>query len=57
MTTKPKNYYSIVTIYGAGSMNKKFRQKIAKWLRTTADNLIKDGDKYTTGRFTARMMK
>ncbi len=44
-------------IITTANMPKAFRVKIAKFIRKTANNLVKEGDNYTTGRFTARMME
>lgn len=53
MKTKSKTA-SVVTINEPGSMSKKGRKQIADWLRRTACDLERLGEKYTTGRFTAR---
>lgn len=55
--SKTKDYHAMVTIYDAGSISKALRKKIAKWLKKTADNLVREGDDYTRGRFVARFMK
>lgn len=52
-TTKEKSA-AIVTIHAPGKMTKRGRKNIATWLRRHALMLLKDGDKYTEGRFTGR---
>jgi hypothetical protein len=42
-----------LAIQSPGKMTKRGRRDIAKWLRHHADCLIKYGDEYTEGRFTA----
>lgn len=43
-----------LTIAAPGKMTKKGRSDIAVWLMRQARNLVKDGELYTNGRFTAR---
>lgn len=55
---KPKREQSaaIITIKSPGKMTKRSRRDIAQWLKRHADMLLKDGDKYTDGRFTGRFI-
>lgn len=53
MKTKTKTA-AVVTINSPGNMHAKGRRDIARWLIRTAEDLIKLGKEYTTGRFTAR---
>ena len=43
-----------LAIQKPGAMTKRGRRDIANWLRSHAAMLMKDGDKYTEGRFTGR---
>lgn len=47
---------AVITIKAPGKMSKKGRREIAAWLRRHASMLVKDGDKYTDGRFTGRYL-
>ena len=42
-----------MSIQGPGTMTTQSRRDVARWLRSRADHLLKQGSKYTTGRFTA----
>jgi hypothetical protein len=53
MQSKEKSA-AIITLKAPGKMSKKGRKDIAAWLRRHALMLVKDGDKYTDGRFTGR---
>jgi triphosphoribosyl-dephospho-CoA synthetase len=47
----------VLTIFDAGKMTKKGRRDIAKWLRQHAEDLLSDGDNYSSlfrGRFQYR---
>jgi triphosphoribosyl-dephospho-CoA synthetase len=48
---------AVLTIFDAGKMTKKGRRDIAKWLRQHAEDLLSDGDNYSSlfrGRFQYR---
>ena len=45
---------AVVTIHRPGEMSPRGRRRIAAWLRRTAETLVKDGDKLSPTRFTAR---
>lgn len=47
---------AIITIISPGKMTKRGRKDIAAWLQRHAKMLVKDGDKYTEGRFIGRFM-
>lgn len=51
-TGKTKRAASIV-IHAPGKMTKRGRADIAAWLRRQATHLLRNGDQYTEGRFTA----
>jgi hypothetical protein len=51
-----KKSAAIVTINAPGKMTKTGRKAIADWLRRTATDLYKLGDRYTETRFTARYL-
>ena len=46
-----KKTAATLTIHGPGRMSKAGRRDIANWLRRHASMLVKEGDKYTEGRF------
>ncbi len=53
---KPKMQYKVAataTVHRAADMTKAGRKAIASWLRKQAQNLLRDGGKYSA-RFTAR---
>lgn len=54
----PKGLQSaaILTIKEPGKFHAKGRQRLAKWLRDQAAMLVREGENYTTGRFTARYL-
>lgn len=57
MSTKKKKVnkaVAITTLRAPGKMSPELRKSIAEWMRAQAKDLVKQGDKYTTGRFTAR---
>ncbi len=47
---------AILTMRSPGKMTKRGRRDIAAWLRRHAAMLLRDGDKYTEGRFIGRYM-
>lgn len=55
---KPKKFKTAatLTIHGPGRMSKQGRGYIVRWLRKKADDLSKDGHRYTDGRFRARYL-
>ena len=53
---KPDKSVAIITIKSPGKMTKRGRKDIAEWLRRHAAHLLKEGDKYTDGRFTGRFI-
>lgn len=56
MASTPNVAHATLTIHDAGTMTKRERAEIIKWLRHCATSLNKDGHKYAK-RFTARYMK
>ena len=59
MAKKPKRRdksAAVITIKSPSRMTKRGRKDIADWLRRHATMLVKDGDKYTNGRFTGRFI-
>lgn len=56
ITRKKLKSAAVVTIHGAPAMTPRGRLQIATWLRRQASILLKDGKKYTPGRFTARYL-
>ena len=53
-TAKRPTAAAVVTIHGAGRMTPEGRKAIAAWLREHAKALLKDGARYTEGRYTGR---
>jgi hypothetical protein len=53
--TKEKSA-AVISIFAASEMTPKGRREIAAWLRRHADMLVKEGKKYTSGRFTGRYL-
>lgn len=47
---------AVLTIFAPGKMTPKGRKDVAEWLRLSAKNLVKYGDKFDTTRFTARYL-
>lgn len=57
MKKRPKQKSAaVVSIFGASRMTAQGRRRIAAWLRRHAAMLVKDGPKYTHGRFTGRYL-
>lgn len=56
MSAKKEKSAAILTIKEPGLMSARGRRTIAEWLRRQAKMLVKDGDRYTEGRFTARYL-
>ena len=55
--TRSMKSAACLTIKRPGDMTKQGRADIAKWLRSQATRLVRDGTKYNaTGSFTARYM-
>ena len=50
---KKSRQVASLAIRGPGKMLARERKDIAAWLRKTADDLLRSGDGYTEGRFTA----
>ena len=46
-----------LTVNGIGDMDIDSRKRIADWLTKVANEIRKNGDEYTTKRFTARYYK
>ena len=54
---KEKDYHALLTIYGASKMSPKLTRRLVEWLRTTADNLLKNEADQYADIFKARLMK